>query len=61
MSCIRLQKESKHEDSMIATYESTCLPYLESEMAEYTKSADFELASAAQQHLEKSVADAQRK
>ncbi len=43
MSCIRLQKESKHEDTMIATYENTCLPYLESEIKilETTEESNF--------------------
>lgn len=43
---------------MIATYESTCLPYLQTEMQEYAKSADFELASSAKQFLEQHDANA---
>jgi hypothetical protein len=51
LNCVRLQKETKYEDTMIATYESTCLPYLQTQMQEYAKSADSELASSAKQSL----------
>ena len=49
--CVSLQKQSKYEDTMIATYESTCLPWLQQQLEELAASKDFELASAAQQLL----------
>jgi hypothetical protein len=51
MKCIKLQKGSGYEDSMIATYETTCLPWLHSALNDYSNSKVFELASAAQQLL----------
>jgi hypothetical protein len=51
LNCITLQKWSKHEDTMIATYESTCLPFLQSEIQKYTESDDLQLANSAQQLL----------
>ncbi len=51
LNCITLQKWSKHEDTMIATCKSTCLPFVQSEIQEYTESDDLQLANSAQQLL----------